>query len=96
MMAVHWSPEARADLQSIRAYIAKDKPGAGRKVGRHILEVVEIHLAKNPELGSPGRVPGTRELVIAKTQYIVAYQVTHGVIRILGVYSSAQRWPDSL
>ncbi len=38
-----------------------------------------------PESGRPGRVSGTRELVIAGTPYIAAYRVVGETIRILRV-----------
>ena len=44
----------------------------------------------------PGRVAGTRELVITGTPYVAAYAVTAETIRILRVLHGAQRWPDEL
>ncbi len=32
-------------------------------------------LSDHPSLGHPGRVPGTYELVIPKTRYIIPYRV---------------------
>jgi toxin ParE1/3/4 len=40
-------------------------------------------------------VPGTRELVIPQTPYIVPYRVQGHVIQILRAYHGARRWPDS-
>jgi len=51
-------------------------------------------LPNNPHI-RPGRVPGTRELVIPQTLYIVPYRVQRDVIQILRVYDGARRWPDS-
>jgi hypothetical protein len=42
--------------------------------------------APNLQLGHPGRVPGTRELVIPKTPFIVPYRVHNEMLEILGVY----------
>ena len=63
---------------------------------QHILYCVEQLLAENPKLGMPGRVPGTRELVIPKTPYIVPYRVRGSRIEIARVYRSSRRWPDRL
>jgi toxin ParE1/3/4 len=60
-----------------------------------ILHTVERVLPDNPHMRRPGRVPGTRELVIAQTPYIVPYRVQCGSIQILRVYHGARRWPDS-
>jgi plasmid stabilization system protein ParE len=46
-----------------------------------------------PEIGPPGRVAGTRELVVSRTPYISAYQVADGEIVILDVLHGAQKWP---
>ena len=66
-----WSPEAIADLAALRAYIAQDDPAAAQRVALHIIRNVETLLPNSPEMGRPGRVPGTRELVIPRTPYIV-------------------------
>ena len=95
-MTLLWSPESIDDLISLRAYIAEHDPAAAKRVVLHILYCVEHLLAENPKLGAPGRVPGTRELVIPKTPYIVPYRVRHFNIEIARVYHSARRWPDRL
>ena len=65
-MNILWSPEAIEDLNSLRAYIAQDNPSAARAVALHIAHSIEQLLSDNPQMGRPGRVPGTRELVIPK------------------------------
>jgi toxin ParE1/3/4 len=51
-------------------------------------------LAGLPRLGRPGRVEGTRELVVPNTPYIVAYAIIEDRVAILSVLHSARRWPD--
>ena len=63
-----WSPEAINDLVALRAYIEQDDPAAAQRVALHIVQNIETLL----EMGRPGRVPGTRELVIPKTPFIGA------------------------
>ena len=62
-----WSPEAVDDLAALRAYIEQDDPAAAKRVALHIIRNVEPLLPGSPEMARPGRVPGTRELVIPKT-----------------------------
>ena len=95
-MTLVWSPEAAEDLASLRAYIAADDPAAARRVALHILHNIETLLPRSPEMGRPGRVPGTRELVIPKTPFIVPYRLQGRVIQILRVYHGARRWPERL
>jgi toxin ParE1/3/4 len=94
-MIVAWSEEAIQDLSSVRVYIAEADPMAAREVVLRILHVVEQLLPNNPHMGRPGRVPGTRELVIPNTPYIVPYRVRGDELQIMRVYHSARRWPDS-
>ncbi len=95
-MNILWSPEAIEDLNSLRAYIAQDNPSAARAVVLQIMQSVEQLLPNNPQMGRPGRIPGTRELVIPKTPFIVPYRLERNVIQILRVYHGARRWPESL
>jgi toxin ParE1/3/4 len=95
-MNIIWSPEAIEDLNALRAYIAEESPAGARRIVLRILHDIERLLPDNPHIGRPGRVSGTRELVIPQTPYIVPYRVQRGAIQILRVYHSARRWPDSL
>src|ERR1700683_5532613 len=52
--------------------------------------------ADNATSGHPGRGPGTRELVIPKTPYIVPYRIRGTTIEIARVYHSSRRWPERL
>jgi toxin ParE1/3/4 len=97
-MTLIWSPESIHDLLALRAYIAEHDPASAKRVALHILSCVEHLLSENPKLGHAGRVPGTRELVIAKTPYIVPYRLRlrGSTIEIVRVYHSSRRWPQRL
>jgi len=94
-MTVIWSPEAIADLAALRAYIASDDLAAAQRVALHIIRSVETFLPNSPEMGRPGRIPGTRELVITRTPYIVPYRLVGNTIQVLRVFHSSRRWPDA-
>jgi toxin ParE1/3/4 len=93
-MKIKWSVEALEDLQSLGAFIAKDNPSAATAVAMRIVEAIEDNLPLNPHIGRPGRVAGTRELVIPNTPYIVPYRIQTGTVHILRIYHGARRWPD--
>jgi toxin ParE1/3/4 len=95
-MNIKWSKEALQDLQSLHRYIAKDNQVAAEKTAMVVVKAVETILPVNPEIGRPGRVIGTRELVIKSTPYIVPYRIKLGVIQVLRVYHGARKWPDQL
>lgn len=93
-MAIVWSPDAVQDLVELRAHIAEDNPRAAIQMVQRIVDVVERLLPTQPAMGRPGRVAGTRELVIARTPYLVPYRVVGTRIEVIRVYHSARRWPD--
>jgi toxin ParE1/3/4 len=95
-MTIQWSPESIHDLTALRAHISEDDPAAAKRVALHILYCVEHLLSENPQLGHSGRVPGTRELVIPKTPFVVPYRVRDNALEILRVYHHARRWPERL
>jgi toxin ParE1/3/4 len=70
-MDIVWRRMALDDLESVRRYIAEENPRAAARVHAAILTSVG-RLANYPSLGRPGRVDGTRELVVPRTLYIVA------------------------
>jgi len=88
-------PLAIGDLEAVRAHIRKDNPHAAQDVSRRIRQGVEA-LKDQPGLGRPGRITGTRELMISGTPYIIPYRVRGEVIELLRVYHGARRWPDEL
>jgi len=90
-----WSPEAIADLVALRAYIEQDDPAAAQRVALHIIRNIEMLLPKSPEMGRPGRVPGTRELVIPGTPYIVPYRLVGNTIQVLRIFHGARGWPET-
>ncbi len=93
-MKTEWSPEAIEDLAALREYISQDNPAAAERVVLHILRDVEVLLANSPQMGRPGRVPGTRELVVPGTSYVVPYRIKDEVVQVIRVYHSARRWPE--
>ncbi len=80
----------------MREFIERDDPTAARKTALRIVEAVETLIPANPKVGRPGRVSGTRELVIARTPFIVPYRLREGTIEVLRVFHGARRWPDRL
>jgi len=89
---VRWLRTALQNLDEEASYIAADDPTAARLVVARVLEAV-AQLADQPALGRPGRVPSTRELVVARTRYIVPYRVKRDAVEILRVFHTSRRLP---
>jgi len=72
--------------------MARDDERAAALVVSRVFAAVAT-LRTNPGLGHPGRVPGTRELVVAKTHYVVPYRVHGDEVQLLRVFHASRRRP---
>jgi toxin ParE1/3/4 len=90
---VRWLKCALKNLDDEAEYIARDNPQAAARIVERIAASVD-RLATHPAAGRPGRVPGTRELVISGTVYIVPYRVRDETVEILRVFHAARKWPE--
>ena len=91
-MRLNWARDAANDLDSIEEYIGRDNPDAALRTLAEIVRQVEI-LTEHPGIGRPGRVEGTRELVIAGLPYVVAYLHRGDTVTVLRVVHGAMKWP---
>jgi toxin ParE1/3/4 len=82
-------------LVALRAYIAKDSEQSAALVATRILDAIEL-LQTQPEMGRPGRVVGTRELVISDTPYIIPYRIRNERLELIAVFHGRQKWPKKL
>ncbi|WOD13345.1 type II toxin-antitoxin system RelE/ParE family toxin [Paraburkholderia kirstenboschensis] len=92
-MRLEWSAFSIEDRDAIFDYIEADSPYAAAVVDDRIRVHVR-QLLQFPETGRPGRIEGTRELVISRTPYIAAYRIMGDTVRILRMLHGAQLWPD--
>ena len=92
-MRVRWLRKALRNLDEEAAYIANDDSAAARIVVERVLNAVAM-LAQQPDIGRPGRVPGTRELVVPRTRYIIPYRVRGDAVEILRVFHTSRRLPQ--
>jgi toxin ParE1/3/4 len=91
-MKIKWVRLALGDLDEAGEFIARDNPEASSRVLKRIWDAVQM-LADHPHAGRAGRVPGTRELVIAGTPFIIPYRVAENTIQILRVLHGKRKWP---
>lgn len=95
MTRIKWLDLAVDDLEEIAVYISQDNPAAARRIVKRLWTAVQS-LADQPEIGRPGRIHGTRELIVSDTPFVVPYRVIGSEIEILRVLHGAREWPDSL
>jgi len=92
-MRVVWTRPALRELDAIGEYIARQSTAAAERTVRRILEETE-RLADHPHIGRPGRIAGTRELIVVSTPFIVPYRVRDETVEVLSVFHAKRKWPD--
>lgn len=92
-MKLVWTRLAQDDRRAIRDYIAGDNPSAALAMDELLAEKAAC-LATLPEMGKPGRVPSTRELVIHRS-YILIYAIKTDQVQVLRVLHTARQWPPA-
>ncbi|HXM23875.1 MAG TPA: type II toxin-antitoxin system RelE/ParE family toxin [Terriglobales bacterium] len=91
---IEWTEQATQQLDQAHDYIAlSNSKEVAAQITMHIASSVQ-QLASFPMSGRPGRVPGTRELVISNSPFVVAYRIDKEPIVILAIYHRAQQWPE--
>jgi toxin ParE1/3/4 len=89
---LEWTQLASTDRERFFDYIEAEHPYAAAVLDERLQQQIQ-RLLQFPNSGRRGRVAGTRELVVQRTPYVVAYQIVHDTVRILRVLHEAQRWP---
>ncbi len=94
-MQIKWLRKALKNLDDEAEHIAQEDPQAASLVVQRLVQAISL-LSDNPALGHPGRVPGTHELVIPKTRYIVPYRVRPRLqrIEILRIFHTSRKPPE--
>jgi plasmid stabilization system protein ParE len=57
-----------------------------------LLDAAAARLANFPESGRPGRIDGTREVVVHQN-YTLVYELVEGSIYVMAVLHASQLWP---
>jgi len=92
MRRLEWAAPALDDLQAAGEYIAQDNPTAARRMASRVIEAVEL-LQDQPNLGRPGRLADTKELVVSGTPFVVVYRVRKGDVQIIRLLHHSLSWP---
>jgi len=94
-MNVMWSRRAIRHLTALREFIERESEKNAALVATKILNAVDL-LRIHPQIGRPGRLLGTRELVVPDTPYIIPYRVRRDRIELMAVFHGRQKWPAKL
>lgn len=94
-MILVWLPSANVTRDAQLDHIAQDSILSAIDQDAEIEKQVDM-LLDHPNMGRPGRVKTTREIVIGRTSFIVAYRVKGKRIEILRVLHGSQQWPRNM
>lgn len=94
-MIIDWLPAALRNRFDQLDYIAEDNPLAAADQDDEIERQVNM-LQDHPKMGRPGRVKGTRELVISGTAFVLVYRLKgQQRIEVLRLLHGSQLWPPA-
>lgn len=84
-MLVRWTRPALTDLIETQRFIAKENPDASSVVAQRLWDAAQS-LVSHPQIGRPGRVPGTRELPVPRTPYLIIYRIRQEAVEIIRLW----------
>lgn len=87
-----WLARASAERDAQILYIAERRPNAAVRADDAIQNAVD-RIARFPESARPGRTPGTRELVVPRTSFVIIYRIASDAVVILRLLHQRQRRP---
>src|SRR5258708_23251857 len=94
-MTVVWTRKASRHLRAAYDYWARERsPAAAEEMLDRIFDAVEM-LVRVPDTGRPGRIAGTRELLISPTPFIAAYRARPSKLDILSLFHGTKKLPDA-
>jgi plasmid stabilization system protein ParE len=88
---LEFAARAFQHIAAAEEFISRENPAAARKVAEAIYKTAE-KLETFPDLGKPGRVPGTRELPLAKYPYTLVYRVRPSKVIVYAVMHQARKY----
>jgi plasmid stabilization system protein ParE len=89
---IRWLSKAQTDFESQLQRIAAEDEAAAKRIATVVKSRTE-RLEQFPESGRPGRIQGTRELVISGFPFILPYRVRGVDVEILRFFHTSQKPP---
>jgi toxin ParE1/3/4 len=93
-MRVRWLQKAIKNLDVEADYIAQENSKAAADMFVYVKNKVDA-LSEFPSSGRPGRVPGTRELVVDRYPFVVPYRVVGDELHVLRVFHTRRKLPKT-
>jgi toxin ParE1/3/4 len=94
-MKIRLTQRASEQLLSAYEYLQSASLSAASAQMKRIFNTIDL-LENYPLAGRKGRIAGTREMIVPRTPFIVAYTIEGGEVHILAALHASRRWPESL
>ena len=95
-MKIVWTKRAERHVRSAYRYWSNEKSEtAADLMLERILSTVEL-LERNPDIGRPGRIATSRELILTPLPFVLAYRVRRDKIEIAALIHGARKWPEQI
>jgi toxin ParE1/3/4 len=91
-MRIRWTCAAAEDLEHIKDYLTEHHPQFAKSTVIELYETIRS-LKTSPRRGRLGREEGTRELVLPRLPYVVAYRIKEQAVEVLHIFHAAQNRP---
>lgn len=91
-MKIIWARPAKNSFVNHIEYLLARTPSGALNVKLAVLDAIKL-LEDTPFRGRLGRWADTRELIVEKYPYIVAYGLKVDIIEILYIHHTRQDWP---
>lgn len=85
---IRWLDSAIDSIATEAEYLAEVHPKLAKQLVTQVDQQIK-QLTTKPHLGNPGRIPGTRELLIDGYLYIASYRVKDNHVEILEILHTA-------
>lgn len=90
-MEVFWLDDAVTDLREIIEYVTEQNPTAAPQVATSLYEAAQ-RLGRFPNLGRAGRIGDTRELIVPRLPFVLAYRITPERVEVVRVIHGRRDW----
>lgn len=81
---IFWTKRALSHLEAELDYYGRINPNLAKELSLIVKDSL-ASISNMPGIGRPGKKIGTRELVLSKYPYVLAYRVRNDVLEILAI-----------
>jgi plasmid stabilization system protein ParE len=80
-------------LTNAYEYIKQDSPSSAKALAERIIKSIDM-ASEHPEIGRPGRVETTREVIVPHSPFIVVYRYKKDTVEIITIFHTSRKWVD--